>query len=219
MGNNKSSFWMALILTIIIFAIGFILGFFLETYRSNSVEINLMNSEINLLDEQVRQQVMGDFNVNCLDSKESTFNFANSIYTDAIRMEDYDRSTKFSDTLTLLHQRYDLLRMMLWDESVQIKKKCKSDFHTVVYVYEYNSENLEKESKQKFFSNILLDLKNKYPNDILLIPMAGNTNLVSINVTMKSYNVTDFPVIIIDEKKVLSNITTLNDLEKEVFGK
>lgn len=217
MVSNKHAFWMALVFTVVIFSIGMIFGFFLETYRSDKVENVLLNSEINLLDEQIRQNVIGDFNVSCNNIKESTFNFANKIYTDALKLENYDKSTKFTDTLFLLHKRYDLLRMMLWDESVQIKERCKTDFHTVVYIYEYNTDNIYINSKQTFFSNLLLDLKNKYPNEILLIPMAGNTDLSSVNLTMQTYNITAFPVIIIDEKKVFSEIIKLDDLEKEVF--
>ena len=73
MVNTKHAFWQALIFTIIIFGIGLLMGFFLENSRSDKVESNLLNSEINLLDQQIRDQGINQFNISCGDTKKSTF--------------------------------------------------------------------------------------------------------------------------------------------------
>lgn len=219
MVNNKHVFWIAFVFTAIIFIIGLIFGFFLESYRSDKVEISLLYSEVNLLDEQIREQIPSNFNVSCQDIRDSTFNFADKIYGEALKLENYDSSSKFLDSLYILHKRYDILRMMLWSESIDVKKRCSYNFHTLVYLYEYNTEDIDTNSKQAFFSNLLIDLKNNHDKELLLIPIAANMDLESVNMVVKSYNITEYPVIIIDEQKIVKEVLTLNELEKEVFGK
>ena len=217
--TTKNAFWQALVITVIIFIIGFIFGYFIEVNRSNKTEANLLSSEVNLLDEQLRTNVISSFNVSCNESIQSTFNFANKIYNEAILLEKYDSSTKFTDTLFILHKRYDILRMMLWLESTELKKKCSSNFHTVVYIYDYNTEDVATSVKQAYFSRLTYDIRNKHPNEVLLIPIAGNTEVESINLTLKSYKIKQLPVIIIDEKKIITEQnTTIEQIEKEVFS-
>ncbi|MBS3092794.1 hypothetical protein J4466_05240 [Candidatus Pacearchaeota archaeon] len=216
--NNKNAFWQALIFTIIIFVVGFIFGFFLEVFRGDKMELVLLNSEINLLDEQLRANTGDYFNITCNETKEGLFNFADRIYYEAIKLEKYENSERFSETLFLIHKRYDLLRMMLWSESIKAKKECTSDFHTVVYLYEYDIEDLGKQSKQVFFSRLLFDLKTKNPDKILLIPLAVNTELDSVNLSVRNYNISTYPVIIVDEKKIFIDVIKFDDFEREVLG-
>ena len=216
--KNRDVFWQALLATAIIFAIGFIFGFFLEVFRGDKMEAVLLNSEINLLDEQLRTNVAGEFNVSCKDMKEGLFSFANTIYYDAIKLEKYEASEKFRETLFLIHKRYDLLRMMLWLESIEVKNKCKNNLHTVVYLYEFNTEDIDKKSKQVFFSRLLFDLKSKNPDKVLLIPIAIDTGLDSVNLTTRSYNISNYPVIIVDEKKIFNDVIKFDDFEREVLN-
>jgi len=65
MVNSKYAFWQALVFTILIFVLGIFSGFFLENSRADSIEVNLMNSEINLLDEQLRTRITDDLDIEC----------------------------------------------------------------------------------------------------------------------------------------------------------
>ena len=65
MVGSKGAFWQALIGAVIIFGFGLILGFFLEENRAESVENILLQSEVTILDEQLRERVSKDFNVSC----------------------------------------------------------------------------------------------------------------------------------------------------------
>ena len=217
MVSSKHAFWQALIFTIIVFGIGMLLGFFLENSRANSVESNLMNSEINLVDEQARNSAMENINISCNESIKSTFDFADRIYREAQQLEEYDAVSKFTSSLTILHKRYDLLRMMLWLESINVKKRCGNKFHTVVYMYDYNVGDINEKALQDSMSHLLTDLKNKYPDKVLLIPMAVNLNLDSISMAADSYKIGDFPAIVIDENRTLIGLINSNQLENAVF--
>ena len=217
MVNSKNAFWQALVFTILVFSIGLVFGFFLETSRSESIQNNLMNSEINLLDNQIRNKIIDDLNVHCDLAVKSSFDFADEIYSEAILLEKYDSSDKFGDSLILLHKRYDLLRTLLWIENIKLKERCNLDFHTIIYLYKYKTEDIELKSKQKFYSRILIDLKNKYPEKILLIPIAVNSNLESLELLISKYGLFENPIIFVDEEKIITSIVTFNELENIVF--
>ena len=139
MVNSKHAFWQALVFAIILFGIGLILGFFLESYRADKVQFNLIDSEINILDDQLRNKIIGDFDIDCDIAVQSNFDFADKIYSEALKLEKYDSASKTSDgSFFILHRRYDLLRVLLWTESIELRERCNEDFHTVVYLYDYN---------------------------------------------------------------------------------
>lgn len=218
MVNNKSAFWKALIATLIVFAIGFTVGFYIENTRISLVETVLLNSEVNLIDEQIKSSALQELNLDCNTSKESTFSFADRIYQEALKLEEYDSSNKLKNTLTVYHRRYDLLRALLWVESTKIRKQCPNQFHTLVYLYDYNPTDSTIKAKQLTLDRLLLEFKYKFPDKILLIPMASNLNVESISLIMKNYNITEAPAIIVDDKTVINDIPTFNELENVVFN-
>ena len=217
MVNSKHAFWQALVFTIIIFSLGMILGFFLELRQSDRVYANLVNSELNILDEQLRQRIISDSNVSCDLAKESMFNFADKIYEDAVDLEESDETGRITD-LGALHKRYDLLRTLLLFEAEKLKQRCMEDFHIITYLYLYNIEDIVLNSKQSYFSRQLFDLKSEYPEDIILIPIAINTDVASVDLLVKSRNLNSYPVIVIDGKNFVTEFSTLDELTNLVFG-
>ncbi len=217
MVSAKHAFWQALVFTIVIFLIGFLMGFVLENTRSNEVELALKISEINLLDEQVRVKGINQFNISCSSTKSNTLKFADKIYKEASQLELFDSSAKFTNDLKVLHKKYDLLRMILWMEGIDLKKNCGENIHTVIYIFDYASPDINKKALQASISKVLVDLKNKHGDKILLIPIAGNLNLESVNLVMEKYGLENAPAIIIDENIVIRGETSLEELEKNIF--
>ncbi|MBS3081373.1 hypothetical protein J4416_00360 [Candidatus Pacearchaeota archaeon] len=214
---SKSAFWQALIFTAIIFSLGVIAGFFLESRQSETIYSRLVNSELNIIDEQLRQRIISDSNLSCSLSKESLFLFADKIYEEAMGLEEIDTTGRLGD-LTILHRRYDLLRTLLLLEAESLKERCNGDFHIISYFYSYNLDDVETSSKQNYFSKQTFDLKTAHPQDIILIPIAIDTNVASIDVFIKSRKITTYPVILIDNNKEISEFVTLEELEKLVFN-
>jgi len=215
---NKKPFWQALVFTAFVFAIGLLIGFYVESLRQNNVESSLYNAETNILDEQIREKVVQSFNISCDVLINNTFEFADRIYYDALLLEKYDGVSQFKNNFWAMHRRYDLLRVLLWTEAISIKEVCPQRVHTLVYLYEYNSDDLGVKAMQISLSKQLMDLKNKYPYDIILIPIAVNTNVSSVNLVLEKQNVTRFPSILIDEEKRVEGIVSLEELESLVFG-
>lgn len=213
-GNNrhKHAFWKSLIFTIVIFGLGLIMGFFLEGVQSDNIYSRLINSELNLLDDQLTQGIINDYNVSCVKSRESLFAFADRIYLEAIEIEDIDSTGRLGD-LSVLHKRYDLLRTLLLKEARNLKSRCGEDFHIVNYFYLYSSEDIDVSSKQNYFSRVLFDLKELHPDTVLLVPIASDTNLISVDALINALDIHTYPTIVIDDSVVITEVPTLSELE------
>lgn len=217
MVNSKNAFWQALVVALAVFLAGFFLGSFLEDYRVDKTQDILFNAETHVLDEQLRQNAGADFEVDCAILKRGIFDFADRIYDDASKLEEYDQSSKLRSSFLLTHKRYDLLRTYLWAESKDFSERCPQKFHRVVYLYSYSTQDLDVKAEESFFSRLLLDLKYKYPEEVLLIPIAVDMNLSSVDMLVSSYNLTRFPVVFVDEDVKIDKIITFEELEKIVL--
>jgi len=217
MVNTKHAFWQALFSAILIFGVGLILGFYFENSRNQQVEKNLINSEVNVLDSQLMQQINENFDIGCTESKEKLIALADSIYSEAQLLEKYSSSSQLTDILEVLHKRYDILRLILWTQSIELKKKCGSDFNTVVYIYQYKDPSVKVKSEQITFSRFLEDLKVKYGQEIILIPIAGDLDLKSVDLVKNSYSIDSYPAIIVNEEQVIRSVDELKDIEKALY--
>ena len=214
--SQKNAFWVALILSVFVFAGGILLGFMLENWRTSEVQNFYAQSELSLLDVKIQNELFSFSSVNCEDAIYENVNFANEIYNEARLLDKYEQASRLSDALVLQHKKYDLLRTLFWINSIKLKARCNASYHNVVYLYDYNNPRLDIKAKQQVFSNILLDTKQEKGNSVMLIPIAGDNNLTSISLMMKTYNITEeeLPVILIDEKFKITEIEKPEDIEK-----
>lgn len=219
MVGNKHAFWQALVFTVIVFIFGLLIGFFLEGYSADKIEQNLAQSEINVLDEQLRGDVIDNFDVDCSLAKENLFEFADNVYYEALKLESIDETDKFDRGFKLLHKKYDLLRLMIWQEAIDLKDNCDSEFNSIVYIYSYEDveNDFQRAAIQKTYSRILGQLKANYPEDVLLIPIAGDMDLASVDLILDSFGIEELPVIIVNEERIISGVPTYDELEKVVL--
>jgi len=214
LGNQKNVFWEAALLTLIIFIFGIFLGIAFESNKIDEINEYYAISEISLMDIFVFNSLLNFEDIGCEDLVDANVEFADKIYEEAYLLEQYEDSGKLSDNIRLAHDKYDILRTFLWVNSIETSKKCGDSSSVVVYLYEYEPEDLTKKATQRVWSRILLDLKQKRGNDILLIPIAIDNNLVSLNSKIKDLNIQEFPVVVIDDLHVLKELSSVEDLEK-----
>lgn len=214
--KNKNVFWEAFIMAIFIFGIGILLGLFIENSRENELAQLYATSEIDLLDVKIQSDILDLMNINCEEAIIKNIEFGDKVYEDAKTLEKYESASKLKTSLVQQHKKYDLLRTLLWLNSIKIKEKCGNDsFHTLVYLYDYQPEQLEEKSKQKVFSRFLEDLKNKEGAKIILIPIARNLNVSSLDFLMASYGVNKTSILV-DEKIIVTTPAELNKITQAV---
>lgn len=216
--SQKHVFWQALLLAVFVFAAGILLGFMLENWRTSKINTILAQNELDLLDIRIQSETYLLPKINCNDAINENINFANKLYEEGKILEKYEDSSQLSDAIVIQHKKQDLLRTLFWINAIRIKEQCNASYHNIVYLYNYNATNLELKAKQAVFSRVLSDLKEDMGNEIMLIPISGNTNLASINLMMGIYgiNAEELPVILIDEKTKITEVQKAEDIKKRM---
>jgi len=212
--NKKNVFWQALILTGAIFIFGLVLGMAFESSRLEKINEYYAIAEISLMDILALNSIIGLNDANCDILFNSNIEFADKIYEEALLLEQYEESGKMNDNIKLAHRKYDLLRTFLWINTIKLEKKCKQNFSVIVYLYEYDPDELTKKATQIVWSRILFDLKQEKGNEIILIPIATNSDIESLDSLIKEYNLSDSPNIIIDNKYTVSELNSIEDIKK-----
>jgi len=213
LGNPKNVFLEAFLLTVIVFVFGLFIGYSVENSRINDVNDYYIKSEISLIDILALSTISSGENVSCDALIKSDIAFSDRIYLEAKLLEKYDEGNTLNSGIKLVYQRYDLLRTLLWASSTNTQQKCDGNFSVVVYVYDRETGNLAKKATQNVWSRILTDFKEKEGDKIILIPISHDQELASLTTLMNNYNITTFPVVIINNKPVY-NLTSVKELEQ-----
>lgn len=214
--SPKHVFWEALLLTIVVFIFGLLIGVAFEGNRLDKINEYYAVSEISLMDILALNDIMSLGNLSCQGMIDSNLNFADRIYNEAQEVERYDAAGKITEGLKLAHKKYDLMRTFLWANAIRTSETCASkvDFNIIVYLYEYESRDLTKKATQNVWSKILFDLKEEYGSDIVLIPIAVDADLSSLNAIVSEYNIESYPVVIINNEHVVQELSSVKDLSK-----
>ena len=211
--SKKHVFWQAFFLTTLFFFLGLVLGVYLEQTRVDNINIAFYQSEVSLYDSFALGKLLDNPLVSCEDLEMAGIDFANQIYEEARELERFDNSNKLTDSLKTIHRKYDLLRTLLWMNMIEVKENC-GKINTIVYLYKYNADDIKIMSKQIVWSRILQDLKNERGNEVILIPIAADQDIVSLDYLIKTYGVREFPAVILNEEDVFYDHKTVRELEE-----
>ena len=93
------------------------------------------------------------------------------------------------------------------------KEKC-GEMNSVVYLYVYDSDDINIKSEQGVWSRLLRDLKEEEGNNIVLIPIAADSDLTTLDSLIKRFGVQKYPAVVINEKHVIYDIESASNIEK-----
>ncbi len=212
--SGKHVFWEAFFVAVVIFLIGLFFGMYIENSRIQEIENYYSASEANLMDGLALIELSSNENFSCELLRKSSIKFADKIYNEALLLEKYENAEKLGEGMTALHKKYDLLRTFLWINDLKLNKKCFQKFNTLVYLYEYSPEDIDKIAENNVWSKILYDLKLKHQDDLVLIPIAVDLNISSLDLLKSEFELYSFPMIFINNKNKISNISSVEEIEK-----
>lgn len=205
------------IIAIIIFLIGFTIGFYFENARLSKVILDYRDNEVDALDLRLQNyyyQIMG--REECALAIEQNFIFADKIYLQGLELEKYEEANQISDSLKAEKKRYVLLKTELWLNILLLKEKCNEDFDTIVYFYSSDPSNAAIVSQQKIISNVLKEVKEENGDRVILLPLAGDLDLDIVNLQRNIYGVEQLPSILINEKYLLEGFHSKDEIEKHL---
>jgi len=213
--NKKRVFWEALILTILIFLLGFLAGLIFENKRVEVIEKYYIQSENSLMDIFALNNFASLNNISCDALITSNINFADRIYNEAKILDEYERTGKITDKMDIQHKKYDIMRTFLWINAIKTSEICSDkSIPTIVYIYQFNTDDLTEKATNSVWSKILADLKETRGNEILLIPIATDSNIIALNSILENYDIQQYPVLIIDNKEVIKELSSVEEIEK-----
>lgn len=210
--NQNSVFWEALIIALFIFGCGLLLGTYIENNRLQSVSDAYTNMENDMLDIRAQTELFST-NIDCDIAIRKNIEFGDSIYRDALKLEKYEESKQITNNLISQHKKFATLRVLFLINSMKIQEKCGNKFDIVTYFYKYESDSISGKAKQAVFSDFLFDLKQKYGNSIILIPIVSDLGVNSVEMLTDNYAISDTAVLI-NNNTVLRSTEELVDIEK-----
>ncbi len=215
--SRYAVFLESLVIAVLILVIGFVFGYYVEYLRVNEMIDNYREFEVAALDLKLQNyyfQIMEKSD--CDVAIEQNFEFADRVYDEGLRLEKYEELDELNER-TILNERkkYVLLKTELWLNSILLKDKCGDPFHTVVYFYAQN-QNKEQKAKQAVFSKTLEELKKEYGNEIVLLPIAGDLGLNSVEMQKRAHNITILPSVLIDEEIVVTGFESVQNLSQYI---
>jgi hypothetical protein len=205
-------FVQALLVTIVIFIVGFYIGITVEGGHLNQINNYYTQSETSLIDILSLNNLINSNTVNCAELVSSDKALLDKVYTEAQLLDQYNQPSQLTNDLEYLHTKYDALRTYLWVNSINIKKECNStNFPTIVYLYNQNEQDLTKKAEQNVWSKLLLEVKNEDPN-VALIPIAVDSNLTSLDAMTSKFNITSYPAVIVNENYTFYTIPKKDEI-------
>ena len=213
---QKDVFWKAGIFTLIVFISGVLLGYFLESSRIDDIRDEYRGVERQWADVKIQSSfyrlVWSEF---CSESINENLAFADRVYEEGLKLEKYEESNKLSKEILYEKEKYVLLKLEFWLNSVYLKEKCSSDYTNLIYFYAQNP-SLRQKAEQETQSLILKDLKDKYGSKLMLIPLPIDLDIATINILKENYEVDDVPAILINEKVKLTGVYSIEQIEEEI---
>lgn len=213
--NKKNVFWEAFLVACVIFILGLLIGIFVESDRLQQINDYYSQAQISLMDSVALSSSINNA-AQCLNLINSSISFADKIYNEAVLLENYESSGKITNSIVMAHAEYDLLRTILWQNLITIQKKCPGQFNFIIYLYNYNTSDLNQKAIENVWSNVLSTAKQDEGNNLILVPIAVDSNLSSLNLLTDEFNITHYPAVIINDKTVLYDLKSSSDIEKYI---
>ena len=207
----------ASILSVFVLLIGIMIGVWLDNYRIGAIRNSLSESDINSYDARLLNAYIQNFGKEyCNVALEQNLKYNNKIYEDGKNIESKIDGNTFTPENQQESRQYTLLQTQFWLNSMELKNKCNFDYHTVVHLFRQHNTTTGESIDNKVQSNILLSLKEKCGNKMMLIPITVDTNLITVEAIAKQFNITGYPSVIIDESYVFQGLTNEDKLNSIV---
>lgn len=206
MKKNHYVFVQALLFTIVVFVVGFYIGTNFEGNRMEQVNEYYIQSEVSLMDVLSLNNLIQLNGTSCSDMVDANYKLLDRVYEEAVLLDEYEASERLTGSVEAFHKKYDVLRMYLWINAIQLRRTCGDEFSTIVYLYAREESDLTKKAEQNVWSKLLGEIKEEKGKNLFLISIAVDSDLASLDSLTKEYEVTSYPAVIIDEKKVYQEI-------------
>lgn len=196
----KGKYWLAFVITALIFILGMMLGFLMEGRRADYLQNQARDQKLDFISLQLQYQLISELSQqkNC-PAVTSTFeNYLKDLMRTEERLLGYQKEAVINkNEFDLLKQEYAQAQVNYWILAKKTKEICKNDFVTILYFYG-PSENCKDCDNQGF---VLTYLKQKLKDKVLIFSFDSNfaEKEPLIDLLIKTYGVKEYPSVVIDD--------------------
>ncbi|MDP3919049.1 MAG: hypothetical protein Q8Q35_04075 [Nanoarchaeota archaeon] len=184
----------AFIVTSLIFVLGFTIGLAVEKERLQNFDIINTEQEVDLRSLQLQEAYIELGNANC-DALNHILEGNIAEVADSMdKILEFNKKSVFDEKLFNLQLRdYFLTEIQFLIAANEIKTKCESDAVIIIYFYDEDQQDVQGE--------VLNYMKDKMGSKILVFSFDSNfKDEPMIEVMLKTYNVTEFPTVVANDK-------------------
>jgi hypothetical protein len=205
---SKKKYLAAFVITLLVFTLGMLTGLLIEHAQVSNSRTIILEEKANLQSLQLQQQFImsGETNCQALEGL-ITYNIDN-LGEKIAYIETYNKKGIFNEEEFKMSLReYFLTEIQFLSTLDKIEKECGKEVVKVIYFYDDQPTN----------QGAVLDyLKKRYGSQVLVFSFDSNVKEEPmIHVLMKTYNVTEFPSVVIDGT-LYSGQTSVDDLIPQI---
>ncbi|MBD3260746.1 MAG: hypothetical protein GF334_03580 [Candidatus Altiarchaeales archaeon] len=194
---NTKLYVVALIITLLIFTAGVLLGLVIEGERVEylSEERKIQETNFNSLQLQYLYLSGLEEKKKCPALSTALNKYIKETDELRVRIENYAQQSNIKqEELGLLKRQYVIAQLNYWLMAKRTKKLCETDYVTLLYFY-------EKEQSQSMNQGVVLDYyKKKLGDDLLIFALDSEfTQEPMIPMLMSAHNITSTPSIVVED--------------------
>jgi len=212
---STDKYIIAAFLTLVIFALGLLLGLVIEGSRADYVSQMAKSHELNYNSIQLQYLYIDQLGSegNCPAVLRTLDNNIEELVKTADRLETYEKDSKIKKgDFDVLKHEYLLSQIRYWLLSKKAREICGGDYVTVLYFY--STEKECPDCEQQAF--ILTYFKKIFKDKLLNFALdAHYTSEPLIEILKKTYNVQSYPTLVI-ENKAFNGFTDQKTIVKEI---
>jgi len=208
MVNYKRIIFVSLIITILIFLAGLLLGLSLDDTRIsdlvNNINQNELNSESYLVEQDFIKRLGGDL---CELSRPRINVLSNDLAKLGQLLTRYESAgTLKASEYDYLKRKYFLLEIKTYTLFTNLKKDCGYKINTILYFYDISHQ-------ESLNQGYILDSLVESRNDVHIFSFDRNFSEPALETLKLHYNITKAPTIIINDKIKKEGLIDLDTLK------
>ncbi len=212
---SKSRYFFAFLITLVVFTLGLLLGFIIESKRIQLIEIQDQQQELDFNSLQLQYQFVDLFGEekNCEALQKTFEESSKNMETSRNKLESYLQDSSLNKKeYNLLKREYTLAQIRFWLQIKKTKDVCGLE-HSVIFYFYGDDDQCPQCADQAY---ILTYLKNKLSSNLLNFVFDSQLEEEPlIDMLKKIYEIEEYPTLIINGKK-FEGFTSKETILKEI---
>jgi len=214
---RKYRYFVAGFLTLVIFMTGVLVSNLADDYRSEELRSELENDLTQLESNSLQLSYMRSEDLSCETMNTGLRSIIRGYNNRLSHLQSFqDRSLLKSERFGIIKERYIVSGLRYWMFAEEMREECENASHTVLF---FTSDLKAEECEDCASVGRQLSLiKKKYDGDVAIFSVPVNMDNGLVEVFETQYNVTDVPVVVVNDDEILRGYSSRQRIEQAMNG-